>query len=293
MAVDANELRTEMAGLDALETEDHAEAVRPPGRVAAGVAEAGRARIIVLGLWQLVVASHWRPDYVLPGPKAVGTELLGNGQDAVGSGTRSLRTDEARRRRLSRSRCSSAVWSARLVATVKPLRSAVGVADHRPADDAVDRVVPARRAAVQAERDRRSCSSSCMGAAPAIANGLISGVDHVPPLLVRAGRVLGAKKLHAVPPRDPPGRVAVVPRRPEAGVGVRVAQPHGGRTAAPYRSARRSAPTCRPARDLNDAEGPVRHDDRAAGHRACSSTPAFGAADNALRRRWGLVDPAT
>jgi NitT/TauT family transport system permease protein len=30
-------------------------------------------------------------------------------------------------------------------------------------------------------------------AAPSIANGLISGVDHVPPILLRAGRVLGAK----------------------------------------------------------------------------------------------------
>ena len=32
-----------------------------------------------------------------------------------------------------------------------------------------------------------------LGAAPSIANGLISGVDHVPPLLLRAGRVLGAQ----------------------------------------------------------------------------------------------------
>ena len=31
-----------------------------------------------------------------------------------------------------------------------------------------------------------------LGAAPSIANGLITGVDHVPPLLLRAGRVLGA-----------------------------------------------------------------------------------------------------
>ena len=31
-----------------------------------------------------------------------------------------------------------------------------------------------------------------MGAAPAIANGLISGADNIPPVLLRAGRVLGA-----------------------------------------------------------------------------------------------------
>ena len=32
-----------------------------------------------------------------------------------------------------------------------------------------------------------------LGAAPSIANGLIAGIDNVPPLLRRAGRVLGAR----------------------------------------------------------------------------------------------------
>jgi NitT/TauT family transport system permease protein len=36
-----------------------------------------------------------------------------------------------------------------------------------------------------------------LGAAPAIANGLISGIDNVPPLLLRAGRVLGARGANA------------------------------------------------------------------------------------------------
>jgi NitT/TauT family transport system permease protein len=34
-----------------------------------------------------------------------------------------------------------------------------------------------------------------LGAAPSIANGLISGIDQVPPLYLRAGRALGAKGL--------------------------------------------------------------------------------------------------
>ena len=34
-----------------------------------------------------------------------------------------------------------------------------------------------------------------LGAAPSIANGLINGIDHIPPLLLRAGRVLGARGL--------------------------------------------------------------------------------------------------
>jgi NitT/TauT family transport system permease protein len=36
-----------------------------------------------------------------------------------------------------------------------------------------------------------------LGAAPSIANGLISGIDHIPPILLRAGTVLGAKRWRA------------------------------------------------------------------------------------------------
>ena len=36
-----------------------------------------------------------------------------------------------------------------------------------------------------------------LGAAPSIANGLITGADNVPPILLRAGRVLGARGLAA------------------------------------------------------------------------------------------------
>jgi NitT/TauT family transport system permease protein len=32
-----------------------------------------------------------------------------------------------------------------------------------------------------------------IGAAPSIANGFVAGVDHVPPLLLRSGRMLGAR----------------------------------------------------------------------------------------------------
>jgi sulfonate transport system permease protein len=36
-----------------------------------------------------------------------------------------------------------------------------------------------------------------LGAAPSIANGLINGIDQIPPILLRAGRVLGARRLSA------------------------------------------------------------------------------------------------
>jgi len=37
-----------------------------------------------------------------------------------------------------------------------------------------------------------------LGAAPSIANGIIDGIDHVPPILLRAGRVLGARGFTAL-----------------------------------------------------------------------------------------------
>jgi NitT/TauT family transport system permease protein len=51
-----------------------------------------------------------------------------------------------------------------------------------------------------------------LGAAPAVANGVISGVDHIPPVLLRAGRVLGARGFNnyrfVVLPAAFPGLVA-------------------------------------------------------------------------------------
>jgi NitT/TauT family transport system permease protein len=37
-----------------------------------------------------------------------------------------------------------------------------------------------------------------IGAAPSVANGIIQGIDHVPPILLRAGRVLGARGFSAL-----------------------------------------------------------------------------------------------
>ncbi len=51
-----------------------------------------------------------------------------------------------------------------------------------------------------------------LGAVPSIANGLVSGIDQVPPLFLRAGRTLGATGLrgawHVVMPAALPGYVA-------------------------------------------------------------------------------------
>ena len=97
----------------------------------------------------------------------------------------------------SRLASSSASPSASLVACVEDRPLGDRLDDHRPADDAVDRLVPAGHPAVPARPRGRSRFVVVLGAAPSIANGLITGVDHVPPLLLRAGRVIGARGVSA------------------------------------------------------------------------------------------------
>ncbi|MEY2469577.1 MAG: sulfonate transport system permease protein [Actinomycetota bacterium] len=287
MAVDANELRTEMAGLDALETDvalkrSFAQQIWP--RLWPKLA----ALVIVVALWQIVVWSHWRPDYTFPGPKAVGNELL----DKISTG----RFWEAVARTMKRAVGGYAAAMViggvigGLVATVKPLRAAFGslitglqtmpsiawfpmaVLLFKLSDSAIAFVV-------------------IMGAAPAIANGLISGVDHVPPLLVRAGRVLGANKValfrHVILPAALPSVLG----------GMKQAWAFAWRSlmAAELLAASLGASIgqdLQTERDLNNAKGlfAMMIVLLAIG---LFVDAGFGAADNALRRRWGLVDPAT
>ncbi len=130
-----------------------------------------------------------------------------------------------------------------------------------------------------------------LGAAPSIANGLITGVDHVPPILLRAGRAMGAGALgDRLPPRRPAGVAAVVRRRAEAGLGVRLAQPDGRRAARrarqPFRSGflltSTATSTTRPAliamMIVILVIGIV------------VDSLVFGTLDRWIRRRYGLVD---
>ena len=59
--------------------------------------------------------------------------------------------------------------------------------DHRPADHAVGRVVPAALLLFQLS-EGAIFFVVVLGAAPSIANGLINGIDNIPPVLLRAGQ---------------------------------------------------------------------------------------------------------
>ena len=105
---------------------------------------------LALGVWQVVVWSGWKPEYVLPAPATVFDrlgELIADGtvSDAIGVTMRRAAIGFA-----------LAVVIGVLIggvvasSTHRPVGGRVD--DHRPADDAVDRLVPARDRAVPALR---------------------------------------------------------------------------------------------------------------------------------------------
>jgi len=147
---------------------------------------------IALTLWQVLVWVHWRPVYVMPGPAPVFQRLL----DELRGGTLLAATRVTLTRALigyavallagsviGLAMAQFSVLRAGLGSLIAGLQSMPSVAWFplaillfRLSESAILFVV-------------------VLGAAPAIANGLLAAIDHVPPLLLRAGRVLGARQM--------------------------------------------------------------------------------------------------
>ncbi|MEI7742503.1 MAG: ABC transporter permease [Chloroflexota bacterium] len=198
----------EVAGLDALDT-PLVRTVSPLHRTWSATWPKLLALAIVLGGWELVVMTGWRPEYVLPGPGEVLARLW--------SDLQTVTLWQAVAITLRRG-----VWGfgiaiaigvvvGALVSRFAILRAAVGslitglqtmpsiawfplaILLFKLSEEAITFVV-------------------VLGAAPSIANGLIHGIDHIPPVLRRAGRVLGATGFdeyrHVVMPAAMPSFVA-------------------------------------------------------------------------------------
>ena len=112
---------------------------------------------IALGIWQLVVWSGWKPDYVLPPPIPVFQSLFDDFATIMeGVGNTLQRAVIG----FSLALVIGTTLGARRLAIAR----AAGrnrLDDHRSPDDAVDRVVPARHRAVLDLATARSTSWSC------------------------------------------------------------------------------------------------------------------------------------
>ena len=145
---------------------------------------------LALAVWQLVALSGWQPGYLLPGPGPVLARL---GADAR----------------------QAAFWTAVAITLQRALVGYVAaVLVGAFAGAVVARQGLLRRAVGSLITGLQTMPSIAwfplaillfgldetailfvvlLGAAPAVANGLIGGIDQIPPLLLRSGQVLGAR----------------------------------------------------------------------------------------------------
>ena len=181
----------ELAGLDALDAPAD-DQLSPARRLWLSVWPKVLAIAIVGGVWQAVVWSGWRPEYVLPSPPTVLKRFFTDLGDAT--------TWEAIANTMKRAATGYTLaavigtFIGLAVTRFKALRAAIGSLITGI------QTMPSIAWFPLAILLFRGSEGSIMfvvviGAAPAIANGVISGVDHIPPLWLRAGRVLGAKNL--------------------------------------------------------------------------------------------------
>jgi NitT/TauT family transport system permease protein len=147
---------------------------------------------LVLAAWQVVVWSGWQPDYVLPGPGPVLQRLA---QD-LGNANFDLGIAVTLRRALVGYGIAVAIGTVAgiLIARFAVLRRAIGSAILGL--QSMPSIVWFPLAMLLFGLNETAILVVViLGAAPSIAGGLLSGVDHVQPLLVRVGRVMGARGL--------------------------------------------------------------------------------------------------
>jgi NitT/TauT family transport system permease protein len=188
MAVDERQLTS---GLDALEVPLPPRASRAQ-RIWRVIWPKLLAIAIVLSLWQVLFWSGWKPEFVFPSPRQTFSALYDNWD---------LLTEAAARtvgRAFQGFAIALVIGSVvgALVARIPVLRAAVGSMITGLQTMPSVAWFPAAIALFKLS-EGAILFVVVLGAAPAIANGLINGIDHIPPVLLRAGRVMGASRFNA------------------------------------------------------------------------------------------------
>lgn len=180
-----------LQGLDSLELQ--AATLAELGRIARRAWAATWPKLLaialVLAIWELVTLSGWK-HYVLKGPAPVlsslGSQLI-HGQlwGVIGTTMQTAVVGYAIAMLIG-------TVAGILVARIPPLRAAVGsiitALQTMPSVAWVPFAI-----VIFGENYSAILFVVILGAAPSIANGLISGVDYTPPLLLRAGKTMGLR----------------------------------------------------------------------------------------------------
>ncbi|MSX22701.1 MAG: ABC transporter permease subunit, partial [Actinobacteria bacterium] len=186
------EIDEQLAGLDALEIEEDREsgARKAWAQVWPKLGAVGLAIL----LWQVVVWTGWRPTYALPGPGTVFPRFF----DELGLQV-TWRAIGITMRRASVGFALAIVIGGLIgiaVSRFKVVRTAVG--SLITGLQTMPSIAWFPLSLLLFQRSEAAIYFVIvLGAAPSIANGLITGIDHIPPILLRAGRALGASGVHA------------------------------------------------------------------------------------------------
>jgi|CZLB01.1.fsa_nt_gi NitT/TauT family transport system permease protein len=202
------ELLTGLTGLDNLDLAG-GPGRRRPEKIWGALWPKLLALAIVLGIWEVVYLSGWKPHDIFPGPAQVFPNLWGQAQhgllwQAIGTTVRRAAVG------FGLALIIGSVVGA-LVSRIPPLRAGVGSLITGL------QIMPSiawfpfaiiffglNNAAI--------LFVVVLGAAPSIANGLIAGVDYTPPLLLRVGKTMGLRRIalyrHLILPASLPTYVA-------------------------------------------------------------------------------------
>ncbi|MFH8982262.1 ABC transporter permease [Streptomyces varsoviensis] len=167
------------------------------------------AVLLVLAVWKLLVLAEVTDDYKLPDPSAVWRSLRGLWLQGTLGGI--VWTSVSRGLLGFLAALALGTPLGLLVARVKVVRSALG-----PILSGLQSLpsvawVPAAVIWLGIT-DAAMYAVILLGAVPSIANGLVSGIDQVPPLYLRAGRTIGATGVrgawHVLLPAALPGYIS-------------------------------------------------------------------------------------
>ena len=280
------QLDQELAGLDALELAQSAR--RPlPRRIWSAAWPKLAAIGIGLGIWELVVASGWRPEYVLPPPERVWDAL--RAEAASGALWDAMQTTLRRAGIGFTMALVIGVIVGSLVSQVKVLRAAFG--SFITGLQTMPSIAWFPLAVLLFKRTEAAIFFVVvLGAAPSIANGLIAGVDTLPPLFVRAGRTMGARGItlfrHVVLPGAMPSFVSGI----KQGWAFAWRSLMAGELLVIIANSHSIGERMENARQLTKVPTLMSYMVVILVIGIVLDALVFGAAERAVRRRWGLLD---
>ena len=181
-----------LAGLDALDLDvSPRTSSRLASRFLSGLWPKVLAIALVIVIWELIHLTGWK-KYVLPGPGVTLTDLW----DQARTGLLWHAIRDTLQRAVVGFALAVLIGTAvgALVSRIRPLRAAVG--SLITGLQTMPSIAWFPFAIILfGQNPSAILFVIILGAAPSIANGLIAGVDYTPPLLLRAGKMMGLRSL--------------------------------------------------------------------------------------------------